>query len=51
MLSLVFIVAVFLGNVATAVTETIVTPTPAFGYGKIADVIAFAIWAYSLVPH
>ncbi|MGH7238932.1 MAG: hypothetical protein ACREHG_02580 [Candidatus Saccharimonadales bacterium] len=48
MASLVIVVAVFLGNVASAITETIVTPTPGLGYGKCADVIALAIWAYSL---
>jgi hypothetical protein len=51
MLSLIFALAIFLGNIASAITETVVTPTPALGYGKVADVVAFAIWAYSLVPH
>jgi len=50
MICLAITIAVFLGNVASAITETVVTPTPGLGYGKVADVIALALWVYSLIP-
>jgi hypothetical protein len=36
-----------LGNVAAAIVDTIVTPTPGLGYGRIADVAALAMWTLS----
>ena len=34
--------------VMVAVVETITTPTPALGYGRVANVIALVIWAVTL---
>jgi hypothetical protein len=49
-LSIAITVAVFFSNIAAAITETIVTPTPGLGHGKVADIVAIALWSYSLIP-
>jgi hypothetical protein len=50
MISLAITIAVFFSNIAAAITETIVTPTPGLGHGKIADIVAMALWSYSIIP-
>lgn len=34
--------------VMVAVVETIATPTPALGYGRVANIVSLAIWAVTL---
>lgn len=41
-------VIAIIGNVVLAITETLVTPEPGLGHGRIASIAAIALWAWSL---
>lgn len=41
-------IIVLIGSITMAVTETIVTPTPGLGHGKLADGIALVLWFVTL---
>jgi hypothetical protein len=34
--------------VLVAVVETVTTPTPALGYGRVANVVSLAVWGITL---
>lgn len=51
MASILIAMILFVSGISEAIVETIVTPTPGLGHGRVADIIALVLWGYSIIHH